>query len=111
MLPRQLVGGAVAVQDTWLARTLLKSTNMHMEGLVSEVKAAVPKAKRSPHAERLAYLPRLSRLMKQHLARGRLDYRGDERRETLLSRGAPLEGSGKRSRRADTQWRSRNMDQ
>ena len=63
---------------TWLARTLLKSTNMHMEGLLSEVKAAEPKAKRSPHADRLAYLSHLSRLIKQHLARGRLDYRGDE---------------------------------
>ena len=60
----------------WLARTLLKPTRMHMEGLLSEVKAVVPKAKRSPHAERLAYLSHLPRLVKQHLAQGRLDYRG-----------------------------------
>ena len=75
-----------------LARTLLKSTNMHLEGLLSEVKASVPKGKRARHAEKLAYTSHLSRLLKQHLAHGREDCRGEDRRRTLLSRGAPVEG-------------------
>ena len=90
----------------------MKSTNMHLEGLLSEVKASVPKGKRARHAEKLAYTSHLARLLKQHIARGREDCRGEDRRRTLLSRGAPVEGLNRPgANRPDIRWRNFKLAQ
>ena len=48
----------------------LRTTKMHVEGLLSEVRAALPKSKQAPNSEKLAYLGYLSQVMKDHLAAG-----------------------------------------
>lgn len=74
-----------------LGRDLVKTTNMDLEGLLSEVKSAVPFSKRSPNSERVAYLATLAQRMKDHLARGRLDSRGPAPRDQMLAADVPLE--------------------
>ena len=93
-----------------LARNL-KATNMSLEGELSEIKAAVPVGKRCPHSERLAYLSHLSFLMKDHLASGRADSRGQDCRAALLLRGGPLEQTlaQKANDRPDTAWRLKRL--
>lgn len=92
---------------TTLARQL-KATNMHLEGELSEMKAAVPIGKQCPNAEKLASLAMLGLLLKDHLAKGLDDARGPERRAALLARGVPLEMRGAQQfRRRETAWRNK----
>ena len=93
-----------------LARNL-KATNMWLEGELSQIKAAVPVGKRCPHSERLACLSHLSFLLKDHLASGRADSRGQDCRAALLLRGVPLEHTfaQKANDRPDTAWRLKRV--
>jgi hypothetical protein len=90
-----------------LRRKLAKATNMAVEGLLSEMKAAVPFSKRAPHAEKMVFLSHLGQIMKNHLAAGRKDCRAAESRETLIEQGAPVEGrTGPTCARPDSCWRN-----
>lgn len=97
-----------------LAQKLLKSTNMQLEGLLSEYRAAVPTAKQAPSLERVAYLGHLSQLMKQHVKAGRDDSRGELSRSELIKHGVPLEKapSAKEASqtRPDVTWRNKRMN-
>ena len=84
-----------------LSRRAVRSTNMHVEGLLSEHKAAVPEGRGSANAEKVAYLAHLSQVLKQHFRAGWRDCRGELRRAELVHRGVPVEPhSDERSRRS-----------
>ncbi len=91
-----------------LGRRLLKTTNMHMECILSDLKNAVPHSKHPPHAEKLAYQSHLSALFKGHLGQGRRDRRGAIPREELLGLGLPVEQAPRKPawRRPDLRWRA-----
>ena len=76
-----------------LLQDLLLSTNMLLEGTLSQIKAAVPrgKARGSVNAEKVSWLGLLAQTLHRHLQRGRRDCRSHEGRDTLLASGVPLE--------------------
>jgi hypothetical protein len=90
-----------------LASDLMASTNMGLEGILSQMKAAVPKgkSKSSTHAEKLAWLSFLGQRLHQHVERGRRDCRLEEKRTVLLETGVPLEHQhGQSWTRPDMRW-------
>jgi hypothetical protein len=90
--PEDLRSSEMMLLRQRLAYDLAPATNMMLEGFLSEIKASIPKSgKRAPNAEKVAWLSHLSLLMKQHIAAGRHDSRGQEPRSTLIERGTPLE--------------------
>lgn len=103
-----------------LARKLARTTNMHLENLLSEIKAAVPTGKQKAYGEKMSYLAHLSQLMKQHLQRGRVDSRRPQQQDELLAMGVQLDRRVRRrsGSRPDAswcmvklqEWRSQNPD-
>lgn len=91
-----------------LAEDLLPTTNMMLEGFLSEVKSAVPKSKPKggSNAEKVAWLSHLSQLLREHMAAGRRDCRASIDRTTLLQEGVPLEHDFVSSRRPGVRWRN-----
>jgi hypothetical protein len=95
-----------------LTHDLTPTTNMALEGLLAEIKAAVPKGKKSQNAEKVAMLAFLGKVLKQHIASGRKDCRGSESRQALLSKGVPLEHQPQAQPcRSDTRWRNVSLAQ
>jgi hypothetical protein len=93
------------LRDT-LAKECATSTNMMLEGILAEFKAAV-KSTRAQNAEKTAFLSHLSQLLKQHFRLGRRDCRGELPRETLLAAGMPFEHETLARRpRPDARWRN-----
>jgi hypothetical protein len=91
---------------TTLSRKL-KATNMSLESDLSEVRSSVPVGRGCPNAEKLAYLAHLGALMKDHVADGCSDSRGQESRSSLLEHGVPLEQRPpKLFKRMDVSWRN-----
>ena len=93
-----------------LARRL-KSTNMLLEGLISEVKASAPHGDRagSVRAERLALVGCLRLFMNDFLRRGGADHRGAIGQKEMEKAGVPIEHRSKastRNSRPDTAWRN-----
>jgi hypothetical protein len=90
-----------------IANQFAKTTNMMLEGLLSEIKSSVPSGKRSPNAEKVSFLAHLHQTLKQHVARGRHDSRGPEPRDKLIKEGVPLEHSSCSTwARPDVRWRN-----
>lgn len=92
-----------------LAADLIPTTNMMLEGLLSEIKSAVPKGKQKAgtNAEKLAWLSHLSQLLRAHMSSGRRDCRGPADRSSLIQSGVPLEHRDfTKRRRPDTRWRN-----
>jgi hypothetical protein len=81
---------------------------MALEGLLAEVKAAVPKnSKQSLNAEKVAMLSHLSKLLKEHLKKDRKDSRRGDSRAALIEQGVPLEHQKRTNPpRVDTHWRN-----
>ena len=79
---------------------------MHLENLLSEIKAAVPTGKQKAYGEKMSYLAHLSQLMKQHLQRGRVDSRRPQQQDELLAMGVQLDRRVRRrsGSRPDASW-------
>lgn len=89
-----------------------KTTNMHLEGLLSEIKSAVPVGKRAANAEKEAFLSHLKMLTKSHVQRGRPDPRTPVRRSALIDLGVPMEHAhGPTWTRRDVRWRNVRLSQ
>jgi hypothetical protein len=73
-----------------LAKKILLATNMHLESLVSHMKASVPKGSRAPNAAKIAYQAHVSQLFQRHMSSGGRDRRGALPRKELLASGVPL---------------------
>ena len=96
-----------------LLEDLLNATNMFVEGILAQLKAAVPKgkAKSSSHAEKLAWLSYLGQELHQHLESGRRDCRREQDRGTLIQAGVPLEHHYAQPtwERPDVRWLNANL--
>ncbi len=77
-----LQGPQELLEERWqsLLRALARhgqTTNMLVEGLLAQVKAATPVSRGRPNAERQAHLGLLTQVMQLHLERGGIDSRGE----------------------------------
>lgn len=106
--PDDLASPEIAALLRALSCRLARTTNMHLESLLSEIRAAVPFARKAPSAEKVAYLAHLSNLMKHHLASGRSDSRGQWDRSRLLAHDVPVESRRPVApgTRPDIRWRN-----
>jgi len=81
---------------------------MSLEGLLAQIKSAVPKGKSKSYcnAERLAWLSYLGQLLRDHVGVGRADCRPEEDRHVMLESGVPLEHIARASscQRVDRTW-------
>jgi hypothetical protein len=64
---------------------------MRLEGVLSEMRAAVPKGKSCVTAERVAHLAYLQQVLKSHLAQGFQDPRKESTAEEMLKENVPVE--------------------
>ena len=92
-----------------LLRTIARqaaTTNMRLEGLLSEIKAAIPRrSSRGVHSEKQLHMGLISQLMKQHLGDGKDDVRAVTLRE-LVKGNVPVDvkAPAPRYQRPDTSW-------
>ena len=68
-----------------------KCTNMRLEGVLSEIRAAVPKGKSVVTGERMCHLAYIDQILKAHLVKGFKDPRKDLSAQEMLDIGAPME--------------------
>ena len=64
---------------------------MRLEGILSEMRASVPKSKSCVTAERVAHLAYLHQVLKSHLAQGFQDPRKESTAEEMLKENVPVE--------------------
>ena len=84
--------------------TKLTVTNMTVESLLAEIKAASKPQQGKPNIETMAYCGKLTQAWKAHLERGG-DNTFRECRQELLKQGMPLAAEKtKRQKRKDVQW-------
>ena len=84
-----------------------KTTNMHLEQLLSEIKTAVPLGKKSANAEKEAFLAHLKMIIKHHVRIGRRDIRSPVSRASLIDSGVLLEHQPVPTwTRKDVRWRN-----
>ena len=79
--------------------------NMHIEDLLANIKASVPRSKRRPTAERICHCGHLSQVMTEHLNLGLLDSRRPENRKEWTKSGVPLQAALRRGgKRKSRPW-------